>query len=90
MLTDGMAAIAPLAGSELYDLKLFPEEPVELMVGEALVLNCTATAEFNAGVDLQWQYPRQQVQAHHTGDRRAWGVWDSGTLEKGSILGGGG
>lgn len=48
-------------GSKLYDLKLFPEEPVELMVGEALVLNCTATVEFNTGVNLQWQYPRQQV-----------------------------
>ena len=50
------------AGSKVYDLKLFPEDPVELMVGEALVLNCTAMVEFNAGVDLQWQYPRQQVQ----------------------------
>ncbi|XP_031442663.1 vascular endothelial growth factor receptor 3 isoform X2 [Clupea harengus] len=48
-------------GSKVYDLKLFPEDPVELMVGEALVLNCTAMVEFNAGVDLQWQYPRQQV-----------------------------
>ncbi|KAG5263725.1 hypothetical protein AALO_G00267910 [Alosa alosa] len=48
-------------GSKVYDLKLFPEDPVDLMVGEALVLNCTAMVEFDAGVDLQWHYPRQQV-----------------------------
>lgn len=48
-------------GSKVYDLKLFPEEPVELMVGEPLLLNCTALVEFNAGVELEWLYPRQQT-----------------------------
>ncbi|KAL2077803.1 hypothetical protein ACEWY4_027307 [Coilia grayii] len=48
-------------GSKVYDLKLFPDEPVQLMVGEALVLNCTAMVEFNAGVEFQWNYPRKQM-----------------------------
>uniref|UniRef100_A0A3B3WHN3 Platelet-derived growth factor receptor-like protein n=1 Tax=Poecilia mexicana TaxID=48701 RepID=A0A3B3WHN3_9TELE len=48
-------------GSKIYEVKLFPEEPVELMVGEALTLNCTATVEFDTGVDIQWSYPGKQV-----------------------------
>lgn len=48
-------------GSQIYDVKLFPEEPVELIVGEALTLNCTAMVEFNTGVDIQWSYPGKQV-----------------------------
>ncbi|XP_029297748.1 vascular endothelial growth factor receptor 3 isoform X2 [Cottoperca gobio] len=46
-----------VTGSQIYDVKLFPEDPVELMVGEALTLNCTALVEFDAGVDIQWSYP---------------------------------
>uniref|UniRef100_A0AAX7T2H9 Vascular endothelial growth factor receptor 3 n=1 Tax=Astatotilapia calliptera TaxID=8154 RepID=A0AAX7T2H9_ASTCA len=49
--------------SQVYDVKLFPEEPVQLLVGEALTLNCTAMVEFNAGVDIQWSYPSKQVLA---------------------------
>ncbi|XP_049442052.1 vascular endothelial growth factor receptor 3 isoform X2 [Epinephelus fuscoguttatus] len=49
-----------LTGSRVYDVKLFPEDPVELIVGEALTLNCTALVEFNAGVDIRWSYPRKQ------------------------------
>eukprot|EP00064_Thunnus_orientalis_P000127 superscaffoldBa00000006_g127 len=48
-------------GSQVYDVKLFPEEPVELIVGEALTLNCTALVEFNAGVDIKWSYPGKQT-----------------------------
>ncbi|XP_014887383.1 vascular endothelial growth factor receptor 3 [Poecilia latipinna] len=48
-------------GSKIYEVKLFPEEPVELMVGEALTLNCTATVEFDTGVDIQWSYPGKQT-----------------------------
>ncbi|XP_047190136.1 vascular endothelial growth factor receptor 3 isoform X5 [Scophthalmus maximus] len=48
-------------GSQVYDVKLFPEDPVELIVGEALTLNCTALVEFNAGVDIQWSYPGKQT-----------------------------
>uniref|UniRef100_A0A8C6TGS2 Vascular endothelial growth factor receptor 3 n=1 Tax=Neogobius melanostomus TaxID=47308 RepID=A0A8C6TGS2_9GOBI len=44
-------------GSQIYDVKLFPEDPVELMVGETLTLNCTALVEFNTGVDIKWEYP---------------------------------
>lgn len=47
-------------GGQVYDVKLFPEDPVELIVGEALTLNCTALVEFNAGVDIRWSYPRKQ------------------------------
>uniref|UniRef100_A0AAX7UF75 Vascular endothelial growth factor receptor 3 n=1 Tax=Astatotilapia calliptera TaxID=8154 RepID=A0AAX7UF75_ASTCA len=50
---------------QVYDVKLFPEEPVQLLVGEALTLNCTAMVEFNAGVDIQWSYPSKQVLAVH-------------------------
>uniref|UniRef100_A0A8C3A4X6 Vascular endothelial growth factor receptor 3 n=1 Tax=Cyclopterus lumpus TaxID=8103 RepID=A0A8C3A4X6_CYCLU len=49
-----------MTGSQIYDVKLFPEGSVELMVGEALTLNCTALVEFDAGVDIQWSYPRKQ------------------------------
>uniref|UniRef100_A0A665UV57 Vascular endothelial growth factor receptor 3 n=1 Tax=Echeneis naucrates TaxID=173247 RepID=A0A665UV57_ECHNA len=52
------------AGSQVYDVKLFPEDPVELMVGEALTLNCTASVEFNTGVDMQWSYPGKQIKPH--------------------------
>uniref|UniRef100_UPI0037E9366A vascular endothelial growth factor receptor 3 isoform X2 n=1 Tax=Semicossyphus pulcher TaxID=241346 RepID=UPI0037E9366A len=48
-------------GSQVYDVKLFPEDPVELIVGEALTLNCTALVEFNTGVDIQWSYPGKQT-----------------------------
>ncbi|KAF0039495.1 hypothetical protein F2P81_007730 [Scophthalmus maximus] len=51
----------PRTGSQVYDVKLFPEDPVELIVGEALTLNCTALVEFNAGVDIQWSYPGKQT-----------------------------
>ena len=59
-------SISPLfslsrTGSQVYDVKLFPEDPVELIVGEALALNCTAWVEFNTGVDIKWSYPRKQV-----------------------------
>lgn len=48
-------------GSQVYNVKLFPEDPVELIVGEALTLNCTAMVEFNAGVDIQWTYPGKRT-----------------------------
>uniref|UniRef100_A0AAV2MJC7 Ig-like domain-containing protein n=1 Tax=Knipowitschia caucasica TaxID=637954 RepID=A0AAV2MJC7_KNICA len=49
------------AGSRIYDVKLFPEDPMELMVGETLTLNCTAMVEFNAGVNIKWAYPGAEV-----------------------------
>ncbi|KAG7464860.1 hypothetical protein MATL_G00170170 [Megalops atlanticus] len=49
------------SGRKVYDLKLLPEKSVELMVGEALVLNCTALVEFNTGVDFQWMYQGRQI-----------------------------
>ncbi|KAM6977833.1 vascular endothelial growth factor receptor 3 [Aplochiton taeniatus] len=48
-------------GSQVYDVKLFPEDSVELIVGEPLTLNCTAIVEFNAAVDLIWSYPGKQI-----------------------------
>ncbi|XP_030001871.1 vascular endothelial growth factor receptor 3 [Sphaeramia orbicularis] len=47
-------------GSQVYNVKLFPEDPVELIVGETLTLNCTASVEFDAGVDIKWSYPGKQ------------------------------
>uniref|UniRef100_A0A8C6TEL3 Vascular endothelial growth factor receptor 3 n=1 Tax=Neogobius melanostomus TaxID=47308 RepID=A0A8C6TEL3_9GOBI len=46
---------------QIYDVKLFPEDPVELMVGETLTLNCTALVEFNTGVDIKWEYPGAEL-----------------------------
>ncbi|KAM3867076.1 vascular endothelial growth factor receptor 3 [Diretmus argenteus] len=50
-----------IAGSQVYDVKLFPEDPVELIAGEALTLNCTASVEFNTGVEIKWSYPGKQT-----------------------------
>ncbi|KAJ8396760.1 hypothetical protein AAFF_G00013590 [Aldrovandia affinis] len=49
------------SGSMVYDLKLFPEKSVELMAGEMLVLNCTASVEFNTGVNFLWLYQGRQI-----------------------------
>lgn len=48
-------------GSQVYDVKLFPEDPVELLVGDTLTLNCTALVEFNTGVDIKWAYPGTEL-----------------------------
>lgn len=48
-------------GSQVYDVKLFPEDPVELIVGETLTLNCTALVEFDTGVEIQWLYPGKET-----------------------------
>uniref|UniRef100_A0A4W5RLT7 Platelet-derived growth factor receptor-like protein n=1 Tax=Hucho hucho TaxID=62062 RepID=A0A4W5RLT7_9TELE len=48
-------------GSQLYDVKLYPEDSVELIMGEALTLNCTATVEFDMPVKFQWSYPGKQM-----------------------------
>ncbi|XP_040029735.2 vascular endothelial growth factor receptor 3 [Gasterosteus aculeatus] len=49
-----------MTGSLIYNVTLFPEDTVELIVGEAFTLNCTAMVEFNAGVNMQWSYPGKQ------------------------------
>lgn len=36
-------------------------DPVELIVGEALALNCTALVEFDTGVNIKWSYPGREV-----------------------------
>ncbi|KAF4790846.1 hypothetical protein TURU_137391 [Turdus rufiventris] len=54
--------IIHIAGSELYDIKLYPKKAMELLVGEKLVLNCTVWAEFNSGVQFEWTYPGKQTQ----------------------------
>uniref|UniRef100_A0A672IYD4 Vascular endothelial growth factor receptor 3 n=1 Tax=Salarias fasciatus TaxID=181472 RepID=A0A672IYD4_SALFA len=59
-------SITPSRSCQVYDVKLFPEDPVELLVGEPLTLNCTALVEFNAGVDIQWTYPGKQARSHAT------------------------
>ncbi|CAB1324870.1 unnamed protein product, partial [Coregonus sp. 'balchen'] len=48
-------------GSQVYDVKLYPEDSVELITGEALTLNCTATVEFDTPVEFQWSYPGKQM-----------------------------
>uniref|UniRef100_A0A4W5LNK3 Platelet-derived growth factor receptor-like protein n=1 Tax=Hucho hucho TaxID=62062 RepID=A0A4W5LNK3_9TELE len=51
----------PPTGSQVYDVKLYPEDSVELIMGEVLTLNCTATVEFNTPVEFQWSYPGKQM-----------------------------
>uniref|UniRef100_A0A674KA15 Vascular endothelial growth factor receptor 3 n=1 Tax=Terrapene triunguis TaxID=2587831 RepID=A0A674KA15_9SAUR len=53
--------IVHVTGNELYDIQLFPKKAMELLVGEKLVLNCTVWAEFNAGINFQWDYPGKQM-----------------------------
>lgn len=48
-------------GSQIYDVKLYPEDSVELIVGEALTLNCTAMVEFDTGLSFKWFYPGRQT-----------------------------
>ena len=55
------SSFPPGTGSKVYNVKLFPEDPLELMVGETLTLNCTALVEFNTGVDIKWAYPGAEV-----------------------------
>uniref|UniRef100_A0A674MU93 Vascular endothelial growth factor receptor 3 n=1 Tax=Takifugu rubripes TaxID=31033 RepID=A0A674MU93_TAKRU len=45
----------------VYDVKLFPVDPVELIAGETLTLNCTALVEFNTGLEIHWSYPGKLV-----------------------------
>uniref|UniRef100_H3CW91 Vascular endothelial growth factor receptor 3 n=1 Tax=Tetraodon nigroviridis TaxID=99883 RepID=H3CW91_TETNG len=46
-----------ITGSEVYKVKLFPVDPVELIAGDTLTLNCTALVEFDTGLEIQWSYP---------------------------------
>ncbi|KAM9741441.1 vascular endothelial growth factor receptor 3 [Menidia menidia] len=55
------AYILHTTGTQVNDVKLFPEDSMELMVGEALTLNCTVTVEFDTGVDIQWSYPGKKM-----------------------------
>lgn len=36
-------------------------DPVELIAGETLTLNCTALVEFNTGLEIHWSYPGKLV-----------------------------
>uniref|UniRef100_A0A4W3HBM9 Vascular endothelial growth factor receptor 3 n=1 Tax=Callorhinchus milii TaxID=7868 RepID=A0A4W3HBM9_CALMI len=45
---------------DIYEFSLRPDH-MELIAGESLELTCSVRAEFNAGVDFQWDYPGKQV-----------------------------
>uniref|UniRef100_A0A8C9W5X7 Vascular endothelial growth factor receptor 3 n=1 Tax=Scleropages formosus TaxID=113540 RepID=A0A8C9W5X7_SCLFO len=45
----------------IHSLKLLPEKTLHLLVGDTLVLNCTAVVEFNTGVNFKWSYPGRLV-----------------------------
>uniref|UniRef100_A0A4W3HCX7 Vascular endothelial growth factor receptor 3 n=1 Tax=Callorhinchus milii TaxID=7868 RepID=A0A4W3HCX7_CALMI len=49
-----------MIGSDIYEFSLRPDH-MELIAGESLELTCSVRAEFNAGVDFQWDYPGKQV-----------------------------
>uniref|UniRef100_A0A4W3H8J2 Vascular endothelial growth factor receptor 3 n=1 Tax=Callorhinchus milii TaxID=7868 RepID=A0A4W3H8J2_CALMI len=51
---------APYTGSDIYEFSLRPDH-MELIAGESLELTCSVRAEFNAGVDFQWDYPGKQT-----------------------------
>lgn len=46
-----------LTVSNIMDVYLNSSGPVQALKGERLVLNCTATAEFNTRVNITWDYP---------------------------------
>uniref|UniRef100_A0A8D0CNB7 Vascular endothelial growth factor receptor 3 n=1 Tax=Scleropages formosus TaxID=113540 RepID=A0A8D0CNB7_SCLFO len=48
-------------GNKIHSLKLLPEKTLHLLVGDTLVLNCTAVVEFNTGVNFKWSYPGRLV-----------------------------
>ncbi|TRY81334.1 hypothetical protein DNTS_029760 [Danionella cerebrum] len=53
--------VVQVIGLKFHELKLFPDDsPVELMLGESLLLNCTALVDFNTGVEFHWDYPGQK------------------------------
>nr|XP_033782894.1 vascular endothelial growth factor receptor 3 isoform X2 [Geotrypetes seraphini] len=54
--------VTHVTGNKVYSIQLSPTNPVELMMGEKLVLNCTVWAEFNSGVSFEWEYPGKQVE----------------------------
>lgn len=43
--------------SNILAVYLNSSESVQALKGEKLVLNCTATAEFNTRVNITWDYP---------------------------------
>uniref|UniRef100_A0A4W3H8L1 Vascular endothelial growth factor receptor 3 n=1 Tax=Callorhinchus milii TaxID=7868 RepID=A0A4W3H8L1_CALMI len=45
---------------DIYEFSLRPDH-MELIAGESLELTCSVRAEFNAGVDFQWDYPGKQT-----------------------------
>uniref|UniRef100_A0A8C9U1A1 Vascular endothelial growth factor receptor 3 n=1 Tax=Scleropages formosus TaxID=113540 RepID=A0A8C9U1A1_SCLFO len=49
------------SGNKIHSLKLLPEKTLHLLVGDTLVLNCTAVVEFNTGVNFKWSYPGRLV-----------------------------
>uniref|UniRef100_A0A4W3HCV0 Vascular endothelial growth factor receptor 3 n=1 Tax=Callorhinchus milii TaxID=7868 RepID=A0A4W3HCV0_CALMI len=49
-----------MIGSDIYEFSLRPDH-MELIAGESLELTCSVRAEFNAGVDFQWDYPGKQT-----------------------------
>uniref|UniRef100_A0A8C7J1A1 Vascular endothelial growth factor receptor 3 n=1 Tax=Oncorhynchus kisutch TaxID=8019 RepID=A0A8C7J1A1_ONCKI len=53
--------VVHFTGNYLYDVKLYPEDSVELIMGEALTLSCNATVEFGMFVEFRWSYPGKQV-----------------------------
>ncbi|XP_042182271.1 vascular endothelial growth factor receptor 3-like [Oncorhynchus tshawytscha] len=53
--------VVHFTGSQLYDVKLYPEDSVELIMGEALTLSCNATVEFGMFVEFRWSYPGKQM-----------------------------
>ncbi|XP_069510189.1 vascular endothelial growth factor receptor 3 isoform X4 [Ambystoma mexicanum] len=51
-----------ITGGTVFDIQLYPKTSVELLAGDKLTLNCTLCAEFDTGIDYQWEYPGKQSQ----------------------------
>ncbi|XP_069780751.1 vascular endothelial growth factor receptor 2 isoform X2 [Narcine bancroftii] len=49
-----------VVGFRIYDLTINVPYPVELLVGEHLILNCTARTELNVPLDFNWEYPGEK------------------------------
>ncbi|XP_067843475.1 vascular endothelial growth factor receptor 2 isoform X2 [Heptranchias perlo] len=49
--------VVVVLGTKIHELTLNPPSPVELVVGERLILNCTARTEVNVRLNFHWTYP---------------------------------
>uniref|UniRef100_UPI00398F5E54 vascular endothelial growth factor receptor 2 n=1 Tax=Pristiophorus japonicus TaxID=55135 RepID=UPI00398F5E54 len=56
--------VVVVLGTKIHELTLNPPSPVELAVGERLILNCTARTEVNVLLNFDWNHPGVKHNPH--------------------------